>query len=275
MKYYLHDSNAFNDEKITELYIKFGYEGLGLFYTLLEKIASQEKPIKTSVLKSQLKVGKKLDKCWKFMEEIEIISSNNGDTFNKQLMNFSEKYKIKSEKNAKRISDWREKQSLIKNVTCYEHVCNTCKVKRSKYKVKKRIIRKRIHAKIIPFDFKKSLLNLGIESKIVDDWIKVRKTKKGSNTETAFNDIKKQIEKSGKTANECIKIAVIKSWCGFEYKWLENIQPDIIKINESDRLCYYLNEARQQVDKKVKGTYSKYLREKEVYQDKIKFLEYV
>ena len=46
MKYFLHDSNAFNDEKITELYINFGYEGLGLFYTILEKLASQEKPVK-------------------------------------------------------------------------------------------------------------------------------------------------------------------------------------------------------------------------------------
>ena len=82
MKYYLHDSNSFNDEKVTELYIKFGYEGLGLFYTLLEKLASQEKPVKTSILKHQLKVGKRLNKCWKFMESLELISSNNGDTFN-------------------------------------------------------------------------------------------------------------------------------------------------------------------------------------------------
>ena len=62
MKYFLHDSNAFNDEKITELYINFGYEGLGLFYTILEKLAGQEKPVKTLVLKKQLNVGKKLEK---------------------------------------------------------------------------------------------------------------------------------------------------------------------------------------------------------------------
>jgi len=72
MKYFLHDSNAFNDEKITELFLNFGYEGLGLFYTILEKLASQEKPIKTIVLKAQLKVGKKLEKCWLFMEQIII-----------------------------------------------------------------------------------------------------------------------------------------------------------------------------------------------------------
>ena len=82
MKYYLHDSNSFNDEKITQLFMEFGYEGLGLFYTLLEKIASQEKPIITSVLKSQLRVGKKLEKCWKFMESIELIHSIDGETYN-------------------------------------------------------------------------------------------------------------------------------------------------------------------------------------------------
>jgi len=132
MKYYLHDSNSFNDEKITELFICFGYEGLGLFYTLLEKLAQQEKPIKTTVLKSQLKVGKKLEKCWSFMEEIKLISSNNGETFNKQLMNFSGKYAIKKEKNKKRVAEWRDKQEVTENVTCYKSVRNTDKVKESK-----------------------------------------------------------------------------------------------------------------------------------------------
>ena len=139
MKYYLHDSNSFNDEKITELFISFGYEGLGLFYTILEKLAQQEKPIKTNVLKAQLKVGKKLQKCWDFMESIELISSNNGETFNEQLINFSGKYAIKREKNKKRISEWRKNQELTKNVTCYESVCNTPKVNKSKVKESKQI----------------------------------------------------------------------------------------------------------------------------------------
>ena len=121
MKYYLHDSSSFQDERITELYIKFGYEGLGLFYTLLEKIALQEKPVKTLVLKRQLNVGKRLEKCWKFMEEIGIISSS-----------ISETYKIKKEKNRERISQWRENQSVKENVMCNESVRNAGKVKRSK-----------------------------------------------------------------------------------------------------------------------------------------------
>jgi hypothetical protein len=132
MKYYLHDSSSFNDEKITELYLEFGYEGLGLFYTILEKLALQEKPIKTKVLKHQLNVGKKLEKCWSFMEEIDLISSNNGETFNKQLLNFSQKYQVSKEKNAKRIAEWRENQQLSENVTRTEQVSNANKVKESK-----------------------------------------------------------------------------------------------------------------------------------------------
>jgi len=142
MKYYLHDNNSFQDEKISELYINFGFEGLGLYYTLLEKLALQEKPVKTVVLKKQLNIGKRLNKCWSFLEQIELIHSNNGETFSKTLLNFSEKYQIKKEKNRKRISEWRNKQDDTKNVTCNEHVRNTPKVKRSKVKESKYIYNK-------------------------------------------------------------------------------------------------------------------------------------
>jgi hypothetical protein len=137
MKYYLHDSNSFNDEKITELYLEYGYEGLGLFYTILEKLALQEKPIKTKVLKHQLNIGKKLEKVWSFIEQIDLISTNNGETFNKQLLNFSKKYQVSKEKNAKRISEWRDNQAISENVTRLEQVRNDDKVKESKVKESK------------------------------------------------------------------------------------------------------------------------------------------
>lgn len=71
------------------------------------------------------------------------------------------------------------------------------------------------------FDFSKSLIDLGITDKIVTDWLKVRKTKKAVNTETAFNSIKSQIEESKLSANECIKIAAENSWSGFKASWLD------------------------------------------------------
>ncbi len=71
------------------------------------------------------------------------------------------------------------------------------------------------------FNFKNALIELGVEEKIVTDWLLVRKNKSGTNTETAFNSIKKQIELSRAKANDCIKMAVEKSWCGFEAAWYE------------------------------------------------------
>lgn len=139
MKYFLHDTSSFDDEKITLLFMEFGYEGLGLFYTTLEKMGKQEKPINTIALKAQLKVGKRLDKCWKFMEEIGIIHSNNGETFNKELLNFSEKYQIKKEKNREKVSEWRERQKDTKGVTSNEPVRNRPKVNKTKVKETKEI----------------------------------------------------------------------------------------------------------------------------------------
>lgn len=73
------------------------------------------------------------------------------------------------------------------------------------------------------FDFKKSLLEIGVSEKIVLDWLKVRKDKKASNTETAFKKIKSEIEKSAIPANDCIRIAVEKNWRGFESEWIKNM----------------------------------------------------
>ena len=134
MKYFLHDCNAYNDEKISELFLAYGYEGLGLFYSILEKIGSQEKPIKTIVLKHQLNVGRKLEKCWQFMEKIGLISSQNGETFNERILSYSETYQVKKEKNREKISQWREKQAVEENVTGYVPSCNPPKVNISKVK---------------------------------------------------------------------------------------------------------------------------------------------
>ncbi|MFA6185514.1 MAG: hypothetical protein WC720_05220 [Candidatus Shapirobacteria bacterium] len=89
------------------------------------------------------------------------------------------------------------------------------------------------------FDFKKSILNLGVEEKVINEWLKIRKSKKASNSEIAFNSIKNEIEKSNMSANKCIEMAVIKSWRGFEAEWIKNIQqkenipaskPGLVKI---------------------------------------------
>ena len=78
--------------------------------------------------------------------------------------------------------------------------------------------------KDVRFDFKKSLLEIGVSPQVAEDWLKVRKEKKAANTETAFKRIQKEIELSGLSADECITIAVERSWQGFKAEWVSNYQ---------------------------------------------------
>ncbi len=70
------------------------------------------------------------------------------------------------------------------------------------------------------FDFKSSLVALGVEPSVASQWLKVRRDKKASNTELAFKRIEKEISKTGWLANDVITLAVEKSWKGFEADWL-------------------------------------------------------
>lgn len=74
------------------------------------------------------------------------------------------------------------------------------------------------------FDFKKAFLDLDVDVKTLEDWLKVRKAKKAVNSETAFNGIKKKMEASGKSFNECVTISAEKSWAGFDIEWLKEKQ---------------------------------------------------
>lgn len=74
-----------------------------------------------------------------------------------------------------------------------------------------------------PFSFYKSLISLGADKQLVDDWLKVRKTKKATNTETSFKRFENEFNKTNLTIDEVLKICIEKDWKGFECKWLENL----------------------------------------------------
>lgn len=74
------------------------------------------------------------------------------------------------------------------------------------------------------FNFRKYLIDFGFENDLIDDWLKVRKTKKATNTQTAFNSFIKEVEKSNKDINEILKICIEKDWKGFKNEWLTNIE---------------------------------------------------
>ena len=81
-----------------------------------------------------------------------------------------------------------------------------------------------VYDKANRFDFLNSLGNIGVTEGTARDWMAVRKNKKATNTETAFKSIEREILKSGRSAEECIRIAVENSWSGFKAEWLFNQQ---------------------------------------------------
>lgn len=72
------------------------------------------------------------------------------------------------------------------------------------------------------FDFLNALGEIGVSEPVARDWMAVRKGKKATNTETAFKSIEREILKSGRSAEECITLAVENSWSGFKAEWLLN-----------------------------------------------------
>lgn len=74
------------------------------------------------------------------------------------------------------------------------------------------------------FDFRKSLIEYGFEEDLVDDWLKVRKTKKATNTKTAFKSFISEIESRECNINDMLKTAVTGSWSGFKHKWVDNLK---------------------------------------------------
>lgn len=69
------------------------------------------------------------------------------------------------------------------------------------------------------FNFKNELINLGINEQTAADYIAQRNKKRASNTETALNMLKKEIAKSGKTAQDCIEVAIERGWIGYKHEW--------------------------------------------------------
>ena len=124
MKFFKHSTTSIQEDGLDKVLLQFGYEGVGLYYAIIERLTFSEKPINTFVLKSQLKVGKKLEKIWKFLESLEIIYTKNGETFSKLCENFIESYEENKNKTKKRVSQFRDNQSERKNVTCYKQKSN-------------------------------------------------------------------------------------------------------------------------------------------------------
>jgi hypothetical protein len=85
----------------------------------------------------------------------------------------------------------------------------------------------------LKFSFISALIQNGFDEKLSRDWMEVRKQLKAVNTETAFNDFLRQVQKHGGNKNEILRTCVERSWKGFNHSWIEK---------EHDKLLANLNK---------------------------------
>lgn len=108
----------------------------------------------------------------------------------------------------------------------------------------------------IKFNFKKSLIELGVSEQIASDWLKVRAKKKAANTKTAFNAIANQIKLTTHKPDDCIKMAVKRNWSGFEAEWYFNaIGKQNINPSNSTKFKELTYEEKQRLQINVNRTY--------------------
>jgi hypothetical protein len=69
------------------------------------------------------------------------------------------------------------------------------------------------------FDIKGYLKGKGVSTQHINDWLQVRKVKKGVNTLTAMENIDKEVIKAGITWDEAVTYCIIHNWVGFKAAW--------------------------------------------------------
>lgn len=72
------------------------------------------------------------------------------------------------------------------------------------------------------FDFAKSLSDAGVPEKHIASWLKVRKAKRGVNTEEAYAGFVREATVAGLTIPDAVLICVERSWAGIKADWLQS-----------------------------------------------------
>jgi len=129
------------------------------------------------------------------------------------------------------VKGFEDKTGIILNPTqggsIGDYVTPTQQVE-VKEKVEEQVEVKNITA-LPTFSFYHSLINLGCNKQLVSDWIKVRKNKRLTNTETALKKFIIQVEKSGYSIDDVLEKCIEKSWGGFESDWYCKVKKPIVK----------------------------------------------
>lgn len=170
-----------------------------------------------------------------------IIEVIDGNIFIKFLSEQLDEFKDLSNQNSKNAKEGWEKRRKQKALSGKDESAlipqSESDAIREEKSIEDEIKEDNINKKIV-FNFRKSLIDFGFNENLVVDWLKVRKTKKASNTETAFNSFTKEIQNRNCDINEILEFIVTKSWSGFKWTWYDteiqkekNVAPKKEKAN--------------------------------------------
>jgi hypothetical protein len=211
--YFSHDYNARTDIKIKRLIAKHGYEGYGLYWAIIEDLYQNANalPMDCESIAFDLRTNENIVNS--IINDFDLFIINDG-LFGS--LSVQRRLIERDERSSKARDSAFKRWNKDANVMQSHSEGNAIKERKGKEMKEKDNIK---------FDFKKSLLELNIDTKLVDEWIKVRKAKRAVNTETAFNRFVIEVNKSSATHNEAVKMCVEKSWAGFEADWYEKNRP--------------------------------------------------
>lgn len=109
------------------------------------------------------------------------------------------------------------------------------------------------------FDFKKELLKYGFQENLVDEWLKIRKTKKAVNTETALRGFLIELETRSCEPNLILKTIIERSWSGFKWSWIDNLEINVngkTKTGNSNSGQTHVSPLRDAARKLLQGSES-------------------
>lgn len=237
--YFTHDYNARTDPKIKKLMAKHGMAGYGIFWSIVEDLYNNENclPAQFDTIAFDLRCNE---------HDVKSIISDfglfivKGDFFGSLSVQKRLDDRAEKSKKARDSAMVRWSKNILPEIPFQPHeepetepetnanasdeYANALQTQSDSNAIKesKGKESKEKETKEEKFDFKKSIISLGVEEKIASDWLLVRKAKRAANTETAFKAIKAQIDISGFSANECVRIAAEKSWQGLKAEWIIN-----------------------------------------------------
>lgn len=147
----------------------------------------------------------------------EIIEKKSNDSEKGKIGNLKRWHKSIYDKFIKKELSLNEALAIAKESGCDSlAIAKTSHIREDK--IKKDEI-KEDNNKALPFSFFNSMIKYGFDKNLVSEWIKVRKNKKLTNTETSFKNFIKEVEKTNDDINNVLTECIVKSWGGFKSEW--------------------------------------------------------